>query len=277
MGGMGALLTRARLRALGGLLALAGGTSALLARPPPTPTVDLLHPPRRRAPPRTVPEKLEVNRAHFPPLGDFDVYRREDGVVRGGRMRALVRTPHDYLLGQGVLLYEAREEHEMRAVGVGELVEVHPLGRGRERLVFRVHCRYLQLGYGWMAPGARPSGPPRPFWQAGKDPAENRYFTHARNATGVHEWLYARLTSGKIWKHMPELLIRVAMGAPARVETKRTPFGLRERWWYPRSAEHSTWITVDGGQLRGWHDDWDRTLPGERPDPVGPLVGRGRD
>lgn len=244
------------------------------ARPKPTPLAELLHPPRHRLPPQTVPHRLEVDRGGLFALGGFEVVTRPDGLTHSPRMKLVAREPHGFRLGEGTLLYETDGPDRMRAVGVGKVVEVHPLGKGVDRVVLRISCRYLQMGYRYL--GVRgPRGAPEPVWQAGKDPAGHRYFTHPRNVTGIDSWIYARLTAGKIWKTMPEVLVRCAMGAPAQVERRRTPSGVRERWWYPRSDRHSTWIFMDGGELREWYDDWDEDSRGQDLRRPMPLMARG--
>lgn len=243
-------------------MTLAGGP--LQARPRPTPLAELEGPPRRRGQVRVEPWFLPLDPLRLSSLGDPRLVTRPDGFADGLRMSTAVEGEHLFRAGGMAVIYQVgpdprppasidpRDEYRpaVDPVGLGRVVEVHPLGKGRERVVIRVKCRHLKLE-------RDEDGRVRAVWAPGQDPARGaRYFAYAGNFTGLPHQDYERLAAGKIWVGMDAALIRMALGAPASEESYESPFGRRERWEYPRSPRYSTWIFVDRGQLREWWDDW---------------------
>ncbi len=262
---------RARFRATAGFAAavLAAANSAS-AKPKPTPLAPLEPMPVAGASARAEARMLPVDRSRLVPVGDFRLEVRDDGVVEGVTVRALATLPHRFGLRTGCLLYRV-DGHEVFPAGVARVVELHPLGEGRERVVMTVAADVATIRFPERPTGRY--GSPRIDWEPGTAPPGHRYFVHPDNLTGMPEADYRRLTAGKLWVGMPSALVRMALGRPDRVEPVETRFGTRERWTYPVHHAHSRWLFLAGGQLASWRDTWSEP---DRPSPPGSILSADR-
>jgi hypothetical protein len=171
----------------------------------------------------------------------------------------MVRGRHGYRLGQDLLLYRVLQGRKILTVGRGEVVELHSLSKGWERLVVAFRCRNLRLEtYGDSRAN---TGIVRGVWEPGRSPKKTRYFTYPSNLTGIPYRDYLRLAAGTLWVGMTRAQAGLVMGGATKVETRRTGLGWREVWRYPRSFRDSTYLIFTDDQLRSWKDSWEEQLP----------------
>lgn len=253
------------------LLGAALAAAVASARPPRTPLARLEWPSPARPPARKVPTPAPLPLEGTLALGDFRLVVRPDGVVDGARASTLLAGDHGWRTRDGALIYHLDRHGEVEPVGVARLVELHPLGSGRDRGVWRVTLRTLSVRFHQDREGRSP--PARLVWSPGYQPSEHRYFLARGNLTGMPYRDFERLVAGKVWVSMPAQLVRMAMGAPQAVEIIPSRRLRRQRWVYPRGPQHTTWIDMDDGQLRTWRDSWQGSH--QRVPRPGPRIGRG--
>lgn len=226
----------------------------LWARPRPTPLAPLYYPPKPRPPPQDVPHYLPVNVARLTALGDFHMIEREDYLLPEPRCKGIAPKGL-YRSGQGLLLYRVMPSGAIVAVGSGKVRELHPLRGGLERLVIGFRSRYVKILTD--NPERFETEPViRAEWEPGFAAGRERYFTYPSNLTGLPYWKYEHLRDQRVWVGMTRAQAQVVMGAPAEVKQRRTGFGWREVWRYPRSVSDETHLVFANDQLRSWRDSW---------------------
>ena len=230
---------------------LAGGA---WARPKPTPLAPLYYPPQPRPPPQNQPQYLPVNVQRLTALGDFHMLKREDHLLPEPRCKGIAPKGL-YRASQGLLIYRVMPSGKIVAIGTAKVRELHPLPNGLERVVLGFRSKYVTL---------RTDNPERfatepvirAEWEPGFAAGQERYFTYPSNLTGLPYWKYEHLRDQKVWVGMSRAHAQMVMGGAAEVETRRTSFGWREVWTYPRSVGDETKLVFANNQLRSWKDSW---------------------